>query len=236
MIQTGNAITNTANETFSGISGAVTSTFTSIGEALPTLIGALVLLIIGWIVARIIRAVILRVLKAINFDGMVAKTGANQYIAKTGIKGGLSTIFAKIVYWMIMLTVLNIFFSKLGITAVTDLFGKVVAYLPNIIVGIILLLVGLWLADLVKNLVTAPLAANNVKAADTLGNVAKGFVLFLVGSMVLTQIGIGTDIVNSVVSSFFSALGYGAALAFAIAFGWGGKDWAAEIINKNFKK
>jgi len=236
MIQTGNAITNSVAETGGAVTEALSTTFNSIASALPNLIGALVLLIIGWIVARIIRAVILRVLKAINFDGMVAKTGANQYIAKTGIKGGLSTIFAKIVYWMIMLTVLNIFFGKLGITAVTDLFGQVVAYLPNIIVGIVLLLVGLWLADLVKNLVTAPLAANNVKAADTLGNVAKGFVLFLVGSMVLTQIGIGTDIVNSVVSSFFSALGYGAALAFAIAFGWGGKEWAAEIINKNFKK
>lgn len=220
----------------SGITSGVTSALSSIGQALPTLIGALVLLIIGWIVARIIRAVILRVLKAINFDGLVAKTGANQYIAKTGIKGGLSTIFAKIVYWMIMLTVLNIFFSKLGITAVTELFDKVVSYLPNIIVGIILLLIGLWLADLVKNLVTTPLAANGVKAADTLGNVAKGFVLFLVGSMVLTQIGIGTDIVNSVVSSFFNALGYGAALAFAIAFGWGGREWAGEIINKNFRK
>jgi len=236
MIQASNAITNTASNTFSGVSEAVTSTFTSLGQALPTLIGALVLLIIGWIVARIIRAVILRVLKAINFDGLVAKTGANQYIAKTGIKGGLSSIFAKIVYWMIMLVVLKIFFSQLGIDAVTQLFDKVVAYMPNIIVGIILLLVGLWLADLVQGLVRAPLAANGVKAADTISNVAKGFVLFIVGSMVLTQVGIGTDIVNSVVSSFFSALGYGAALAFAIAFGWGGKERAAEFINKNFKK
>ncbi len=236
MIQVTKGITNTANETGAAVTEALSTTYNTIAGSLPTLLSALVLLIIGWIVARIIRSVILRILKAINFDGLVAKTGANQYIAKTGIKGGLSSIFAKIVYWMIMLVVLNIFFSKLGITAVTELFDKVVAYLPNIIVGIILLLVGLWLSDFVKNLVTAPLAANNVKAADTLGNVAKGFVLFLVGSMVLTQVGIGTDIVNSVVSSFFSALGYGAALAFAIAFGWGGKDWAAEIINKNFKK
>jgi len=152
------------------------------------------------------------------------------------MKGGLSGIFAKIVYWMIMLTVLNIFFSKLGITAVTELFDKVVAYLPNIIVGMILLLVGLWLADLVKNLVTAPLAANNVKQAGLAGNIAKGLVLFIVGSMVLQQVGIGTSIIDNITGSFFNALGYGAALAFAIAFGWGGKDWAADVINKNLKK
>lgn len=236
MIQVTKEITGGAAEGLGAATEVLTGMASTAANALPTIIGALVLLIIGWIVARIIRAVILRVLKAVNFDGMVAKTGANQYIAKTGLKGGLSGIFAKIVYWMIMLTVLNIFFSKLGITAVTDLFDKVVAYLPNIIVGMILLLVGLWLADLVKNLVTAPLAANNVKQAGLAGNVAKGLVLFIVGSMVLQQVGIGTGIIDNITSSFFNALGYGAALAFAIAFGWGGKDWAADVINKNLKK
>jgi len=233
MIQTG--IQGAATDTFSGISGALTGMLATIGNA-PTIVGALIILIIGWIVARIIRAVILRILKAINFDGLVAKTGANEYIAKSGLKGGLGSIFAKIVYWMIMLTVLNMFFNKLGIFAVSELFNSVVVYLPNIIIGIILLLVGLWLADLVKNLVTAPLAANGVKKAGLIGNIAKGLILFIVGSMVLEKVGIGTGIVDNITSSFFNALGIGAALAFAIAFGWGGKDWAADVINKNLKK
>jgi len=234
MIQT--EITGAASQAMSGVGSAISGMALTIGNALPTIVGALIILLIGWIIARIIRAVILKVLKAINFDGLVAKTGANEYIAKSGLKGGLSNVFAKIVYWMIMLTVLNMFFSKLGIDAVTELFGKVVAYMPNIIVGIILLLIGLWLSDLVKNLVTAPLAANGVKKASMFGNIAKGLVLFIVGSMVLQQVGIGTGIVDNITSSFFNALGYGAAAAFAIAFGMGGKDWAAGVINKNLNK
>lgn len=227
-----NNVVNKGMEVTDAIRGSLSGLFNNIAEFIPTLLGALVILLVGWIIAKMVKWAVLKVLRAVKFDTWIEKTGIDEYLAKGGITNKISSLLATLVYWCIMLTVLLLFFNNLGLEAVSDLISQVVAYLPKILVGIILLVVGVALANFVQSLVVTPLRNMNFKGADLAGTVAKGFILFTVISMVLAQLGIGGDIVSNLFNTFITALLGGAGLGFAIAFGWGGKDWAADVINK----
>lgn len=219
-------------EVVDALQQSLTSTFTKFGEFLPKLLGAIVILIIGYIIAKIIKFALEKILRAVKFDNIADSAGINGYLAKGGMKTRASGLVAKLGYWIVMFTTLVTFFGSLGLTQVSELLNTVIAFIPNIIVGCILLVVGMYLANFVKGLVVTALKGAGNPNADLMGRLAHGGITFLSVIMVLNQIGIGTGIVDKIVPIILSAAGF----ALAIAFGLGGKDWAAGILDKYAKK
>jgi hypothetical protein len=213
------------------IKGSLTGTFNSIGDFLPTLLSAVVLLIIGWIIAKIVKGVLSRVLKAVKFNDLADKVGVNGFLAKGGMKHRASSLVATLGYWIVMFTTLVTFFNTLGLEVVSDLLTDVIKYIPNIIIGCLLLVVGMYLAEFVSGLVVGALKGGGYDNAEMVGRISYGAVMFFAIAIVLEQLGIGGDIVNTVVTVIMS----GAGLALALAFGLGGREWAGNLINKTFK-
>ncbi len=214
------------------IQKSLQNTFGKIGDFLPTLLSALVILIIGWIIAKMIKWALLKVLRAVKIDTVADNVGINGYLTKGGIKKNASGLIATLGYWTIMFTVLTMFFNTLGLDVVSNLLTEVISYIPNIIVACLLLIVGMYLAEFVSGLVVGALKGGDFENPDMVGRIAYGAVMFFTIAIVLDQLGIGQNIVNTVVTVIMS----GAGLAFAIAFGLGGKDWAAGIMNKYLRK
>ena len=210
------------------IQGALTSTFTTAGEFIPKLIGAIIIFLIGWIVAKILRTVINKVLKAIKFDDVADSIGINGALAKGGLKMRASGMLATLVYWIVMFVTWGLVFDGLGLTVVSNLLSDVVQYIPNVIVACILLVVGTYLAQFVSGLVSASLKASGFAKEELVTKVAYGGVMFFTVVLALNQLGIGDGILDKVVSIVLGGLGLG----LAIAFGLGGKDWAARMIEK----
>jgi len=219
----------------SSVQSAVTGLFGQVAEFVPNLIGALIVLLIFWLVARSIKWAITKLLTAINFDDLIEKTQIDEMLSKGGVNTKISSILSSLFYWAIMLVGYISFFDTLGLEVVSNLLNKVVAYIPNMVVAMILILVGLFIGNIVHKVVKTPLAAQGFEGANAVAGIAKFFVMFMVFSMAISQLGIGTEIINSLVNSFTGALGYGLAIGFGVAFGWGGKDKAAELINKYIK-
>jgi len=217
------------------IKGSTQGMFNNIAEFIPTLFGALVILVIGWFIAKMIKWAILRVLKAIKFDSFIEKTHVDEYLAKGGITTKVSGIIASLFYWTAMLSVLLLFFNSLGLEAVSDLINQIVAYLPKIFVGIVLLVIGVYLANFIQQIVETPLKNMDFKAAGLVGKGVKFFILFTVISMVLSTLGIGGNIIPNLFNTFTTALIGGAGLGAAIAIGLGGKDKAAQLIDRFIK-
>lgn len=226
-----NGMADAAGEGFSAATSAVRSMFNSFAESAPTVIGALIVLIVGWIVAKMVKWAVQKVLKAINFDGITDKVGINKYLQQGGIKKSSSGLASTLVYWMIMLTVLNLFFNKLGIEQVSDLFNQVVMYIPKIIIACVLMVVGMYLAEMVSGIVVGALKSGGVANAETFGKFANFAVMFFVISIVLSTLGIGGGIIETLVGIVLGSLG----LALSLAFGLGGKDWAAGLIDRYLK-
>jgi len=210
------------------IQGALTSTFTTAGEFIPKLIGAIIIFLIGWIVAKILRTVINKILKAVKFDDIADGIGINGMLAKGGLKKKASGMLSSLVYMIVMFVTYISVFDTLELPVVSNLLKDAVSFIPDIIVACILLVVGTYIAQFASGLAGTSLKASGFAKADLVTKIIYGAVMFFTVTLALNQLGIGDGILDKVVSIVLGGLGLG----LAIAFGLGGKEWAAKMIDK----
>ncbi len=211
---------------------SLTSFWTQMAAFVPQLLAALVLLFLGWILANIVRSAVGKILDTLKFDELGKKTGIEAFMRQGNIDLTLSRLIANLVYWIILLVVIVTVANSLGLTTVAELFNKVVFYLPNIIVAVLVLVFGVLVARFINRLVFAYLNNMGVDGALTLSTLAEYSVIIFVVFVALEQLQIGTHLLISAFQIGFGAIG----LAFALAFGLGGKEWAAGIIKRLTEK
>jgi hypothetical protein len=203
-----------------------------VATALPQIIGALLLLIIGWIIAKVIKNLLVKGLKLIRFSYLTEKAGIEKFLKEGGIKVTAVDIIGTLVYWIVMLLVILATLNSIKLTAASKLFNEIMLFIPNIIVAILILIIGVYLARLISQIITTSLKSMKESTADTIGKISYYAVIVLTVFIILGQLNIATEIVTSAFQIFFGAL----CLALGLAFGLGGKEWAAEVINKYLKK
>ncbi len=199
-----------------------------IGAFLPRLLVAVVVVIGGWLVAKVARFAVTRALRAVNFHVLTERAGLDNFLRQGGVQGDTTTIFGWLVYWLVILAALLVAFNGLGLTYITDLLGRVVWFVPNVFVALLVIAFGSYFARFVGDTVTA--YCRNIKLQDAafLGKLAQYAIMVFVLLIALDQIKVGGDIVRQ---SFLVILA-GIVFALALAFGLGGKDWAAERIEQ----
>ncbi|MBI5753369.1 MAG: hypothetical protein HZA59_14685 [Hydrogenophilales bacterium] len=211
---------------------SLTSFWTKLAAFIPQLLAALLLLFIGWIVAKLIRAAFNKFLCVIHFDQLAKKSGVESFLKHGELEVSLTKILAELVYWLVMLVVIILVSDSLGLSKVTELFHKVALYIPNIIIAIIVLVFGTLLARAINRVVFAYLKNIGVEGALTISTLSEYAIQIFVVFVALEQLNIGTQLLTTAF-----AIGFGAVcLALAIAFGLGGKDWAADVIYRLTKK
>ena len=203
-----------------------------IGAFLPRLLIAVVVVIVGWLLAKVARFAVVKALRAINFPVLTERSGLDGFLRQGGMPGDTTTIFGVLVYWLVILAALLIAFNGLGLTYITDLLGRVVWFVPNVFVALLVLAFGAYFARFIGDTVTT--YCRNVKMQDALllGKLAQYAVMAFVILIALDQIKVGGDIIRE---SFLILLG-GVVFAIALAFGLGGKDWAAERIEEGWPR
>jgi len=221
-------VTDQVSNLSSALQNSLGGTLDKVMEFIPNLVSALIILLIGYFIAKAVKWALYKILKAVKFNDIADKVGINDKLKTAGLKSDAAGMMSKLGYWMIMFTVLVLFFDTLGLTAVSDLLKTVVSYIPKLIVGCILLIIGMFLADFVRDMVKAALKTGSFDNPNLVGNIAYGAVMFLTVSIVLNQLQIGGDIINTIVTAVLGGL----SIAVAIAFGLGGRDWAAQTIKK----
>lgn len=181
---------------------------------LPKALIALAILVIGYFVAKLIARGIDAVLERIGFDRLVERGGIKRALERTNLDA--SDIVAKVVFYTLVLFVLQLAFSAFGPNPVSLLLTSVIAYLPNIFVAMIIVVVSAAIASGVKQLVNV--AAGTLPYGRTLANVASAAVLIIGVFAALDQLGIAPAVVNGL---FFAMLAIivGSAI---IAIGGGG--------------
>lgn len=198
------------------------------GEFLPRLALAVLVLIAGWLLAKAVRFAIVRGLRAVNFNVLSERAGIDGFLAQGGISTDTTGIFGVLAYWLTILVALVIAFNGLGLTYITDLLGKVVLFVPRIIVALLILAFGAYFARFVGGTIVTYCRNVGMSDADLLGRVAQYAILIFVVLIALDQMSVGGDIVRQ---SFLILLA-GVVFALALAFGIGGKDWAAALLEQ----
>ena len=198
------------------------------GEFLPRLALAGLVIIAGWLVAKVVRLAIERALRAINFNVLAERAGIDGFLEKGGIGMDTTAILAMLVYWLAILATLVIAFNGLGLTYITDLLGKVVLFVPKIIVSLLLLTFGAYFARFIGNSVSAYCKNIGVADSELLGRLAQYALIAFVVLIALDLTSVGGDIVRE---SFLILLA-GLVFALSLAFGLGGRRWAARLLDR----
>ncbi len=199
-----------------------------VGAALPHLLIALLVLVAGWIVAKLVRVALERALRAVNFPLVTERAGLDGFLRNGGIRSDTTALLALLGYWLVILATLVIAFNSLGLAYITDLIGRVILFVPKLMVAILILAFGTYFARFIENTVCAYGKNIGLQDAELLGRIARYAIVTFVILIALDQVGIGGDLVRQ---SFLIILA-GVVFAIALAFGLGGKDWAADLLER----
>ena len=195
---------------------------------LPKLALAIGVLLAGWMLAKLARFAIIKGLRAINFNILTERAGLEDFLDHGGIQTDTTGIIALLIYWLVILAALIIAFNSLGLTYITGLLGEVVLFVPKVIVALLILAFGAYFARFVGNAVVTYCKNIAIQDSDLLGKLAQYAIMTFVVLVALDQVNVGGDIVRQ---SFLIILA-GVVFALALAFGLGGKDAAAELIDR----
>jgi hypothetical protein len=199
-----------------------------IAALLPRLTLALAVLVVGWLAAKAVRFAVERALRAVNFHVLTERAGTDNFLQQGGLRGDTTTLFGLFAYWLVMLAALIIAFNGLGVSYITDLLQRLVLFSPKILVAMLVIIFGSYFARFVGSAVHAYCVRAKVADADVLGRLARYLIMTFVVMIALSQIEVGGDIVQK---TFLIILG-GLMLALALAFGLGGKNWAAALLER----
>jgi hypothetical protein len=199
-----------------------------IAAFLPRLALALTVVAAGWLFAKATRFAVEKGLRAVNFNVLTERAGTDNFLQQGGMRGDTTTLFGLFAYWVVILAGLIIAFNGLGLTYITDLLQRVVLFAPKVLVAMLVVILGSYFARFVGSAVHTYCVDAQISDADMLGRIARYLIMTFVVMIALSQVEIGGDIVQR---TFLIILG-GLVLALALAFGIGGKDWAAALLER----
>jgi hypothetical protein len=199
-----------------------------IATFLPGLLLALFVVAIGWLLAKAARFAVERGLRAVNFTVLTERAGTDNFLQQAGMRGDTATLFGMVAQWLVILAALMIAFNGLGLTYITDLLGRVVWFTPKLLVAMLVVVFGSYCARFVGNAVQTYCMDAQIPDADMLGKIARYVIVIFIVMIALGQIDVGGDIVQRT----FLIILAGLVLALALAFGLGGKEWAAAMLER----
>lgn len=198
---------------------------------LPRLLAATLILLGGWLLARVFRKVVIKVLRMAHVEQASERAGLDDFLLRGGVRFTTVTLVGQIAYWGVFVVVALAVFNLLGLPVSTSLIEEVVRYVPSVMVALVIIVFGSLLARFLSGAVRTYLDNIGVAGARAIGYMTQGALLTFVAVLALEQLRIGGQVL---ISAFQLAFG-GLCLAMALAFGLGGREWAAGILARTWK-
>jgi hypothetical protein len=217
--------------TFSALLDTLVSSLSSVGVKIitfiPRLLTAVIVLVIGWLVARLVRIIIVRLVR--RLDNLWNKLIVRKEVSDAQKRYPPTKILGEISFWLVILFFLSLAADIIGLKAFVSWISQVVSFFPLLVTGIIIIVAGIILSSLVRDLVTGAASSVGTAQAELLGRISQ--VIILITSIVIGVDQIGIDITFlSIMAAISLATSLG---ALALAFGLGSKQHVANIIASN---
>lgn len=197
-------------------------------NVLGDIIGALVVFLVGLIVASGLGAFVKKAIDLVKLDSLLRSLGVEKFFDRAGIKLDSGKFFGKIVYWFIVIVFLLAASDIIGFTAFSEFLRDVLLYVPNVIVAILIMLAAIILANFLKSLVLSSVKSAKLKGYKFLGSLTWWAIIVFGLLASISQLGVAKDIINTLVAGVIAMI----ALAGGLAFGLGGKDYAAYLVSR----
>jgi hypothetical protein len=227
MLQATTTTVQTVTPSFTGtLIASFRDAFSMILSAIPRILGFIIVVAIGWFVSTILARAVTGLLRAIKFDELAQRSGLADFLGKMGTGTDAAGVVAGLVKWLVRIVVLLVAFDVLGLPAVSDVMRQLLLWLPNLVVAIFVLFIGGIAARALGNIVRGATAESGFSNPETLANVVRTTVWAFAIVVAINQLGIATNLINTLFTGFVGAL----AVALGLAFGLGGRDLASRTL------
>jgi hypothetical protein len=200
-------------------------------HTVPKILGMVIIVAVGWVIAMIVKIVLRHALKLVKFDVLCDNVGATQMLTKAALPPP-TELLGRLVFWVTWATFLMLGISTLGMVVLQEQISRFFLYVPQIFVALLILLIGILLANFVSRAVLLGMVNANVPSARLLSNAVRMFIVILTVAMALEHVALAKSVVLIAFSIAFGAV----MLGLAIAFGLGGRDVAMRFIERQFTK
>jgi hypothetical protein len=197
---------------------------------LPNLVGFLIILAIGYAIARVVKSIVTKLLEKIGTDRAMHTGSTGEYVNSVAPGFRPSSAVGTVAFWFLFLGALAIAVAQLGIAALDNFVGAVVAYLPNVVAAILIFVVAVALSGAVGRLTARTMG--DTPTGKVVGAVAPVLIMAIGVFMVLDQL----EIAPQIVTITYAALLGGLFLAMALAFGLGGRDAAGRMLSEAYDR
>ncbi len=195
---------------------------------LPALIGAVVIFIIGLIIATVLARIVERLVYYLKIDTLLRRLGVESYFQRANVKLNVGFFIGRVVYWFIVIAFLLAASDMLGFVAFSSFLNNVLAYIPSVLVGVLIVLASLVAANFLKKLVIVSISGAHLSHAKGLGALT-WWIVFIFGFLTgMVQIGVAVTVINTLITGFIAML----AIAGGLAFGLGGRDRASKFLER----
>lgn len=218
----GNLLLKSLTQTTEGLSAML-------ADFLPRLLAMIIIFIVGGIVAWILKVIVRRILSFVRFNQLCETAGFTQLLTKTALPSP-TELLSRLVFWVVWVAFTLVALSGLGITALNDEITRFFLLLPQIFVAILILLVGVLIANFFGRATLLAAVNANSPSPRLLSSMVRFLIIILAVTMALERIGLGHGVILIAFSIAFGAVMFGLALA----FGLGGRDAARRLIEKRF--
>lgn len=202
------------------------SGLTRLFDYLPQLIGALLLLIVGYFVATLLKSVIRKALQRMRFDRALHTSPAGNVISR--VVESPARFVGRLVFWLVFLGFISLAISALNLPALNNFIGAIYGYLPHIIAAVIIFLVASTVSGLAVAFVQRVMG--RTAFAKLISTVIPSLVMSIAVFMILNELMIAEEIVLITYMALIGAV----SLGLALAFGLGGRDVAARLLEQAY--
>lgn len=215
---------------FENVQQGLTTSANMVIQFLPALIGAIIILIIGWIVGRVGGSIMSKILRKANVDETVGKTDFGMALQKSGMT--VSGLFGSLIKWFIYLIFVMAAVNVLNIPVFANFLNAVVLYIPNLIAGVLVLVIGLIAVNFLMKWIGSMLRGEDVPFTNWIVVGLQALLSLVVIVIALDQWRIQTAIIYTFLVPLAWGISAGLAIAIGIAVGVGAKDVVADYLRK----
>lgn len=214
---------------YSSISAAVLNSIVTFVEFIPSFIGGLIILFIGLVVGGVVHRIIQSSLKVLKLEQFLSKYGVTKLEGKD-IEWG--EILAQIARWTIIIIFLVPTLEAWRLDAVNTVLNRVILYIPNVIVAVIIAMIGLVFARIGQRVSYSSAKSLGAHLATTVGLIAQWSITVFTGFLVLHQLGVAQELLRILFAGLVAMI----AIAGGLSFGLGGQHTAKQILDDLWKK
>ncbi|WP_336921996.1 mechanosensitive ion channel family protein [Aquipuribacter sp. SD81] len=175
----------------------------TVADFVPRLVAFLLILVVGWVLARLLAKAVDKVLERVGFDRAVERGGIARALQRS--RYDASTIVSKLVFYALLLLVLQLAFGVFGPNPVSELLTGIIAFLPRLVVAIVIVVVAAAIASAVKDLIAGTLGGLSYGRA--LATIASVFIIGIGVIAALNQVGIATTVTTPVLIAVLATIG-----------------------------